>query len=196
MDLHPVDQEKVTVAGGARFNLRRIRADDKAKLYAGFQRLSLLSRYRRFFSSKAELSPEDLRFLTEFDAMNHLALGLFELDDHGVEGDTIGVGRYIRDPDDPAIAEFSLAVADEYHSQGFGRLLLERLLSTAADNGIKRLQGYLLPDNTQVAKLIKKVRHAALMYREDGLTKACVPTLDIPETVIEQWPSQRLGEMH
>jgi len=184
MMIPPAYHERVTVADGIRLCLRPIVPADKANLQSGFQRLSALSRYRRFFNLKAELTPHDLRFLTECDGIDHAALGAFELNGAGSEGDAVGVSRYIRFPHDPTSAEFSLAVTDDYHAKGIGRLLLQRLLAMAAEHGIDRFQGYLLPENERMANLIKGIRQAARFRREDGLVKVCLPTVDNPASVL------------
>jgi GNAT superfamily N-acetyltransferase len=180
MIFHPAYQEAVTVADGKRLRLRLIRPADKSRLKSGFQRLSELSRYRRFFSFKAELTPNDLRFMTEFDGVDHAALGVFELDEGCTEGDAVGVGRYIRLAKNSTSAEFSLAVADDHQAKGIGRLLLQRLLSVAAERGIECFEGYVLPENDRMAHLIKGVRQATRIRHEDGLLKAYLPTEDNP----------------
>jgi acetyltransferase len=183
MIFHPAYQEVVVLADGNRLSLRQIDPADKAKLKSGFLRLSKMSRYRRFFSYKDELSPADLQFMTEIDGRDHAALGVFELDDAGNEHDAVGVCRYFRSPQDGATAEFSLAVADDQQAKGIGRLLLQRLLSMAAERGIACFEGYLLSENEQMANLIKRVRQAVRFSREDGLLKASIPTQDNPVLV-------------
>ncbi|NJN45215.1 MAG: GNAT family N-acetyltransferase [Candidatus Competibacteraceae bacterium] len=176
MIFHPAYQEALTVADGNRLRLRLIRPADKSRLKSGFQRLSESSRYCRFFSHKSDLTQDDLRFMTEFDGTDHAALGVFELNEAGIEGDAVGVGRYIRLPNDPTSAEFSLAVTDDQQDKGIGRLLLQRLLSMAAERGFECFEGYVLPENDRMTHLIKGVRQTAQFHREDGLLKTCFPT--------------------
>ncbi|MEZ5583637.1 MAG: GNAT family N-acetyltransferase [Candidatus Competibacteraceae bacterium] len=178
MIFHPAYQEAVTANNGQPLRLRLIRPEDKSRLWSGFQRLSELSRYRRFFSHKADLTLEDLRFMTEFDGIDHAALGVFELDKAGAEGDAVGVGRFIRLPKEPTIAEFSLAITDDQQDKGIGRLLLQRLLSVAAERRVESFEGYVLPENKRMTHLIKDIRQAAQFHREDGLLKACFPTAE------------------
>ena len=54
--------------------VRSIRADDKGRLAAFHRRLSAESVYFRFFEFKGELSPSDLRYLTELDFERRVAL--------------------------------------------------------------------------------------------------------------------------
>ena len=55
--------------------LREIRADDKQRLIEGMRGLSEESVQRRFLGPKPTLSAKELRYLTEVDGVNHIALG-------------------------------------------------------------------------------------------------------------------------
>lgn len=171
----PTYRETVTVSDGDRLDVRLIQAADKSKLEAGFQRLSSDSRFFRFFSHKPALTAQDLNFFTEFDGTNHAALGAFELDPVGAEGDTVGVSRFVRVHDSSAEAEFSLAVADDQQGKGLGCLLMERLLLMAAERGVERLHGYLHPMNERIVGLLRRVCRAVSFSREDGMIKATLP---------------------
>lgn len=172
-------REEVTVAGSIRLRLRIIQPADKQKLAEGFQRLSPESRYRRFLNYKRKLTPGELRHFTEFDGVNHLAIGAFERDEAGAEGAVVGVARFIRCPEDAEGAECSIVVSDNRQGRGIGRQLLERLLAAAAERGVRHFQGYLLAENTRVRRLIQRVCPEAI-FRQEGemVTVACaVPTL-------------------
>ena len=171
-------REEVTVAGSIRLRLRIIQPADKQKLAEGFQRLSPESRYRRFLNYKRELTPGELRHFTEFDGVNHLAIGAFERDEAGAEGAVVGVARFIRCPEDAEGAECAIVVSDNRQGRGIGRQLLERLLAAAAERGVRHFQGYLLAENTRVRRLIQRVCPEAI-FRHEGemVTVACaVPT--------------------
>ena len=66
---------------------------DRELLLRGFERLSSESRYRRFLVSRAELTDEMVRYLTEIDHHDHEAM--IALDEDTAEG--IGVARFVRD---------------------------------------------------------------------------------------------------
>src|SRR5262245_36906785 len=87
-------QEEVALDDGSRVTLRLVRPGDKPLLLEAFARLSPESRYRRFLGPKSNLSPAELRYLTECDGVDHFALGAVVRDDAGEHG--LGVGRIIR----------------------------------------------------------------------------------------------------
>ena len=102
------------------------------------------------------MSPESrrMRFLAATPVMApHMAVRLADVDhaSHGcwvagLEGEPVGIGRYIRTSDDPAVAEIALEVVDTCQGQGVGRVLLDVIGTAAADAGIASL--FWLMDET------------------------------------------------
>ena len=152
----PVVDESI-LANGVRVRLRLLGTHDKAALSRGFERLSPESRYRRFLTPKKHLTADELRFFTELDGVNHLAVAALELSDDGREGDIVGVARCIRIHGETDVAEVAIAVIDELQSLGLGRLLLERLACVASARGINHFRFYFLSDNNQIRGLVKRL---------------------------------------
>ncbi len=113
---------------------RPIRADDKRLLERGLANLSETSVQRRFLSPKPRFSGAELRYLTEVDGVNHMAL-VAERPTQPARG-IIGVARYVRLPEDPQAAEVAIVVADSWQGRGVGSLLAEELGRRARGNGI------------------------------------------------------------
>src|SRR5271167_2262007 len=82
-----------TTLDGTAIRIRAIRPDDKESLHEHFRGLSEKSVYFRFMGIRRDLSPEDLKRLTELDFRNHVGLAA-TLTENGRER-FIGVGRYI-----------------------------------------------------------------------------------------------------
>ena len=132
--------------------LRAIRPEDKGILRAGFRRLSERSIYQRFFHAKRELSEEELRYLTELDFENHVAL-LAVLEEHGSES-TVGVGRYIVEPGTPS-AEIAFVVDETHHGLGVATLLLRHLSKIARSKGVERFRAFVLFDNRAMVEVFE-----------------------------------------
>jgi acetyltransferase len=64
-------------------------------------------------------------------------------------------------------AEFALVVSDRYQGQGLGTELLRRLLSVARDEGIQRVVGYVLLENSAMQGVCKKLGFS-LAYDTDA----------------------------
>src|SRR5215510_13319274 len=105
--------------------------------------MSPQSRYLRFFTPKACLTEDELRYLTEIDQERHFALGASTVD----ERDGLGVARFIRLDGEPGVAEAAIAVVDEMHGQGLGSLLFMRLVAAARERGVERVRCEVLGSN-------------------------------------------------
>jgi RimJ/RimL family protein N-acetyltransferase len=159
---HTVD---VVLASGRRVRVRPVVPEDREGLAEGVRRMSLESRYRRFFSAVPELPEAALTYLTEIDYDDHFAWAAVDLDQPGAPG--IGVARYIRLPDDPEAAEVAVAVADDHHRLGIGTLLLEAVALTAREHGIRRLVATVLSDN-QAGRSVLRGLGATFRWDPDG----------------------------
>ena len=154
--------------------IRPIEPSDKQALAKAFSRLSPESRYRRFFSPRSALSESELRYLTEVDHHDHEALVAVE----PKSGDGIGVARYVRSEDDPAVAELGVAVIDDWHGQGVGGLLLARLAAVARKRGVERFSALILHENRPMLQLFDELGDVQAKGSEDGAVRLEV---ELPE---------------
>ena len=86
------------------------------------------------------------------------------------EPESLGVARFIRDPDSPETAEVAIVVADAWQRRGLGTLLLRELAGRAADVGIKQFTAEILTEYAPTLALLQQLG-AADMTR-DGSTVA------------------------
>lgn len=151
----------VSLCDGTVVHLRPVVPGDKAALQDGMERLSPSSRYFRFFSPVQRLSDDQLRAFTELDYHDHFALAAMG-DDPLHPG--LGVARFIRMADRPEVAEFAVAVVDDWHRRGLGSLLLGALVLAAAANGVTTVEGEVLRHNRAMLGLAHRyggrVEHA------------------------------------
>ncbi|MEX1164061.1 MAG: GNAT family N-acetyltransferase [Nitriliruptor sp.] len=155
--------------------LRQIRPADRDDLAEGIRRLSPASRYLRFQRVVEELSDEQLRYLTDVDHHDHEAI--VALDRCRPDRPGIGVARYIREPFEPTVAEAAITVADEYHGQGAGTLLLGALAARARAAGIEIFRSYVLAGNTAMLEVFDHLG-AVRELETDGLWRV---DLSVPE---------------
>ena len=150
--------ERAILRDGTPVRLRLVVPEDKPLLLAGFQQLSPESRYARFLAPKDTLSEDELRYLTELDQERHFAIGAVAEEGDG-QGAPAGLGgaRFIRLREAPATAEAAVAVVDELHGRGLGKLLFMRLCAAAAERGIRRFRCEVLGSNTGMRNLIEDV---------------------------------------
>ncbi len=181
----PGEPWRETLADGRAVELRRLRASDKSRMAAAFETLSTTSRYRRFFTPMARLTPRFLRYLTEVDHHDHLAWGAIDPLDPAEPG--VGVARCVRLIDEPTVAEAAVTVVDPWQGHGLGPLLLDVLAADARAHGIETFRGYVLPDNTPMRSLVEQ-SGGRTRVTEGGLLR-----IDLPLPVVSQgpWPAAR-----
>jgi RimJ/RimL family protein N-acetyltransferase len=146
---------RATLRDGTTVLVRQIRHEDRDRLAEGLRRLSPASRYLRFHTPLEAFTESQLDYLTRVDHAEHEALVALDLDRPGIPG--IGVARYIRDPDERDVAEAAVTVADEYHGQGAGTLLLGALAARARAHGVRVFRNYVLADNEAMLEVFDQL---------------------------------------
>ena len=153
---------------GTQILIRPIRPDDKRMLEQGLHNLSETSVQRRFLTPKPRFSRAELRYLTEVDGRNHVALVAER--PNGPARALIGVARYVRLPDDPEAAEVAVVVADHWQGRGIGTLLVDELAPRARARGVRRFTATMASDNRPAHRLSEKLSRHAEERRHGGVT--------------------------
>jgi RimJ/RimL family protein N-acetyltransferase len=142
---------------GAQILIRPIRADDKRYLEIGLRHLSDETVHRRFLSPKRSFSRSELRYLTEVNGRDHVAL-VAEYPGEPVRR-LIAVGRFVRSHEDPEAAEVAIVVADDWQRRGVGSLFAKRLATHARLSGIRRFTATMASENLAAHKLMGKLTY-------------------------------------
>jgi RimJ/RimL family protein N-acetyltransferase len=141
--------------------IRQLRLQDAGALRGFIERLSPASRHARFQYVVKEVSPQLLRILLAVDPRSHVALGAFE-------GDAlVGEARYVR-RDDPAEAEFAIAVDDSRRGSGLAGELLQELVRHARQAGVEYLEGEVLAGNEAMIAFAAQEGFHLLPHFEDA----------------------------
>ena len=141
--------------------MRPIRPDDAARLISLYDRLSLDTRYHRFFSAMRRLPPDWARFLATVDYRTRFAL-VVEAPAPGDDA-LIAVARY-EATDDPTTVEVAFVVQDDWQDRGLGTMLFREILRAAKENGVPRFRAWVLADNRRMLDLIH--RHGVVATRD------------------------------
>jgi RimJ/RimL family protein N-acetyltransferase len=145
---------------------RHIRADDKGRLAEGLSRLSPASRQKRFLMPKPRFSSAELRYLTEIDGLDHVAIVAVSAEDPDV---FYAVGRFVRLKEDPSTAEVAVVVADPLQGRGLGRELGRRLADEARERGVRRFTATLLGENAAAHRLMASISARLDSRHHDGI---------------------------
>lgn len=142
----------VRLTDGSPALVRGLRPEDRAALAAGFGELSAASRRMRFHSAGFRLGRRELDLLMDIDGVDRVALVATRPDGFG-----LGIARYVRDPDEPSVAEPAVTVLDRYQRLGVGTLLLSHLADHAMGNGIETFTAPVLAENAAMVALLARL---------------------------------------
>lgn len=129
--------------------------------------LTQRSRYQRFQIGMRELPDSIARYFTHIDYHDHFALIVesFDVTGHVQVGDA----RFVRDAEDPGLAEFGIAVADAWQGLGIGQRLFQATIAAAQESGIAQLYGDVLRDNAGMLALALSNGFTTQRHPDDAL---------------------------
>ena len=149
--------------------LRPLLPSDREQYIEAVENASRQTLVRRFFGGGPP-PPAVVDYLLDVDFVRHFAWVVTSPD--GLEG--MAVGRYIRDRDDPTLAEFAMTVADVHQGQGIGSLLLGVLAVTAIEAGVAVLTAEVLADNGPMRAVLDRF-DVEWRRSERGVVETSVP---------------------
>jgi RimJ/RimL family protein N-acetyltransferase len=158
-------------AGGVPVLIRPIRPDDKQILREGLERLSPASSRARFLTAKPRFTNDELRYLTEVDGSDHVAVLAVFADD---PSRLAAVARYVRLAEDPGTAEIAIVVADELQGQGLGRKLGLMLSDHARAAAVQRFVALMLSDNVPAHRLFATIAENLTTEHDQGVDRLLV----------------------
>ena len=138
--------------------IRPIEPDDKDALLRFHARLSPDARYRRYHGLKGDLTPAELRFLTETDEVTHVARVAVD-----EAGEIDAVARVVD-------GEIAVVVADGHRRAGLGRQVAAAALDAFRERGAGGpVTAYVQPDNGRALRLFGRLgaRRRASSYPGD-----------------------------
>ena len=155
--------------------IRAIHPDDKGLIIEALNKVSAESVYRRFLTTKKEVTPQGLKLATEVDFVNVVALVAVMEKEGNLE--IAGGGRYIRagSPQGRERAEIAFFVGDAFHGLGIASRLFKHLVAIARDSGIAEFEAEVLPSNDAMFKV----------FARSGLPLTRTATRDTVHVVME-----------
>lgn len=162
--------------------IRPIEPADKAALAAAVDESSDEAVYRRFLNPHGRLTAAELRYLTEVDHHDHEALLAVD----PASSESMGVARYIRDPERRDSAEIAVAVLELWQGQGVGKALVHRLANCAQDEGIAQFTGLMLSNNRPMRRLLADLGLTRLLGADAEAIELAVELHANPATTADQ----------
>ena len=146
--------------------IRELMPRDRRAVVFAFGRLSAQSRYQRYFSPKAALTPRELRRLLDVDHWHREALIAYSPPPRA----PIGIARYVR-LDDFDAAEVAIEVVDGWQRRGVGTALMAALTERARAAGIARFRMAMLRGNRAARALAAHLGPATVLSAAGNLVE-------------------------
>ena len=135
--------------------LRPIRPEDEPIEAELIKNLSEESKRFRFFYIIKDITHEMLVRFCNIDYDREMAI-IAEYTDPNGKKRNVGVGRLIMDPSRKR-GEFAVVVADDFQGKGLGTKLVDMLIQIAYEKGLDSIYGVVMPENTKMIELCKKL---------------------------------------
>ncbi|MEQ1719281.1 MAG: GNAT family N-acetyltransferase, partial [Hyphomicrobium sp.] len=150
---YPAGWEKaIEVAGAGVVTVRPVRPEDECLYEVFFAKVSPEDVRMRFFTPRVALSHRFLARLTQIDYAREMA---FVAIAH-VSGELLGVVRLVLDPD-LVTGEYGILVRSDQKGRGLGWRLMEHLTAYARAEGVQRITGVVLAENTTMIDMAKRL---------------------------------------
>ena len=145
--------------------LRPVLPEDRGRIRDGFARLWKAPGNAGSSGASPSLSEEDLDYLCRVDQDRHVAW--CALDPTRADRPGLGLGRFVRDADDPTTAEMAFVVIDDFQNRGLGTILLAVLTLRAEALGRRYAPGDLPARERPGQPLVLRGRGSRLSSRPD-----------------------------
>lgn len=172
----------VRVRDGTELLLRPVLPGDSERTLHGHVEFSTETLYRRFMTAQIP-SPSLMAYLAEVDYVDHF---VWVMTDPAGES-PVADARFVRDADDPQLAEIAFTVADAYQGRGIGTFLIDALAIAARVAGVKQFFGRMLSENLPMRTIMD--RHGACWQRDEDIG-VVTTVIDVPDLADLPFPSE------
>ncbi|MEP9373655.1 bifunctional acetate--CoA ligase family protein/GNAT family N-acetyltransferase [Mesorhizobium sp. KR1-2] len=168
---YPAEWQKDVVLGGKTFRIRPIKPAD-VEFYPAFrERITPEDLRMRFLASWKTFPDQMLLRLTQLDYEREMAFIALDI----ANGDLAGIVRLSADPDHE-VAEYAILVRSDFQGKGVGWALLRHLIDYAAADGLKRIEGIILNENTKMLGMCRELGFTIRHHPSElGLSLATLP---------------------
>ena len=160
---YPSEWERaLSLADGRQIRVRPIRPEDEALYPTFLEHVSAQDLRLRFFAPMRELSHASIARLTQIDYARAMAFVAIEQDNH----ELLGVVRLHCDANYES-GEFAIQVRTDLKGQGLGWQLMQLIIAYAKSEGLKRIEGQVLSENSAMLQMCGELGFQIAQDRED-----------------------------
>jgi acetyltransferase len=169
---YPAEWARDIVARDRTYHVRPIQPADVDLYPDFFERMDKEDMRLRFFNLSKHFSDKLLIRLTQLDYDREMAFVALDCD-----GNLCGVARFFADPDHET-AEYALLVRSDLKGQGLGWAMLRHLLDYARADGLERIDGVVLSENSGMLKMCREFGFQLAVDQNDlGIVKVSLDLL-------------------
>jgi protein lysine acetyltransferase len=150
----------VRMRDGTELHLRPVLPGDNERTTNGPVEFSSETLYRRFQSTRIP-TRSLMTYLFEVDYVDHFVWVMTD----GPDGPVVADARFVRDENDPSVAEVAFTVGDAYQGRGIGTFLMGALSVAAGYDGVQHFTARVLAENYPMRTILD--RCGAVWHRED-----------------------------
>jgi acetyltransferase len=174
---YPAEWERCReLPDGTALLIRPIRPEDERLYGAFFARVSPEDLRLRFFAPIKEFSHAFVARMTQLDYERAMAFVAIEQ----ATGDLLGVGRLHANASYD-LAEYAVLVRSDIKGRGLGWMLMQTILEYARAEGIRRVEGQVLNENTTMLTMCRELGFSITADPHD--VSSCIVQLELTPTM-------------
>jgi RimJ/RimL family protein N-acetyltransferase len=162
--VYPARMEETRVYDGQKVVFRPAKPVDGRMIQEHFYNMDEKDVQTRFFSMRRSFYREDMDRMAQVDYIKNLSV-VAATGEIGFEK-IIGMGVYALE--NSAVAEVAFSTSKEWQGKGIAGIILNKLAQAARENGFLSLVAHVLPTNTAMIKLFKKLPYKIKTNTESG----------------------------
>jgi acetyltransferase len=162
--------------GGEEVVLRPIRPEDEPLVVKFHETLSETSVFMRYFQPlniSRRVAHERLTRVCFTDYDREMALVAVVQNPQTGQAELLGIGRLsrVRWREE---AEYAILISDKWQNKGLGGLMMRTLLEVGRKEGLKKIMGYILPENGRMQTVCQKLGFKLAHTPDTGLITATI----------------------
>ena len=150
--VYPIHLEETIAIEDEEVTIRPTKPVDERRIQEHFYNLERDDVVARFFHEKTSFVHDEIKGVSLIDYIKDLTV-VAVVGEFGF-GQIVGVGEYLLDPATNE-AEVAFSISKTYQKRGLGKIILNKLVNAARDNGISGVMAYTTAQNKGMIKLFK-----------------------------------------
>jgi acyl-CoA hydrolase/GNAT superfamily N-acetyltransferase len=169
--VYPVHLEETREINGELLTIRPAKAVDQRRIQEHYYALDRKDVVSRFFHEKTSFLKTEMEGVSQVDYIKDLTL-IALVGEIGFQR-VVAVGVYLFE-ESSNMAEVAFSVSKDWQGRGLGKILMNKLVGAAKDNGISGLTAYTTPMNTSMIRLFNSLPYKVhSTYDVDMLQLIC-----------------------